>query len=77
MGGMLSVMQVRAGVPIDNNEMMKFAALFNDELTLDNLDRVQLVSMCQFIGIPPYGTDTFLRSRLRAHLAKIKQVRRW
>lgn len=29
--------------------------------------------MCQFVGITPFGTDAFLRNRLRAALAKIKQ----
>lgn len=27
----------------------------------------------QFVGIAPFGTDAFLRSRLRAHLQQIKQ----
>lgn len=29
---------MRAGEPIDNAELVKFAQLFNDELTLDNLE---------------------------------------
>lgn len=69
----LPLMQVRAGQPIDNEQLVKFAALFNDELTLDNLSRAQLAGMCQFVGITPFGTDTFLRNRLRAQLSKIKQ----
>lgn len=40
-----------------------------------NVRRVQLVSMCQLLSIPPYGTDGFLRNRLRSHLDKIKLVR--
>ncbi|KAJ9505326.1 hypothetical protein QJQ45_005737 [Haematococcus lacustris] len=74
------VLQVRSGQEVDNAEIIRFARLFNDELTLDNLERLQLVgeglgdvSMCQFVGISPFGTDSFLRSRLRAHLATIKQ----
>jgi len=63
---------VRSGEAVDNSELIRFASLFNDELTLDNLSRVQLASICQFVGITPFGTDAFLRSRLRAHLAKIK-----
>lgn len=59
---------------MSNTELIKFASLFNDELTLDNLDRVQLVSMCQLLGLPPFGTDTFLRNRMRSHLDAIKQV---
>eukprot|EP00951_Prasinocladus_malaysianus_P030549 scaffold288310_cov30-Prasinocladus_malaysianus.AAC.1 len=37
--------KVRAGLPVSNVELTKFAPLFNDELTLDNLERVQLQSM--------------------------------
>jgi LETM1 and EF-hand domain-containing protein 1 len=65
--------RVRSGEPVDNAELIRFAALFSDELTLENLDRVQVVSLCQLLGLPPYGTDGFLRSRLRGQLAKIKR----
>ena len=41
------LLQVRRGEPVDNSDIIRFGQLFNDELTLDNLDRVQLVSMCQ------------------------------
>lgn len=80
------------------SELLRFSKLFNDELTLDNLERyvrtlalrccrftksrairlaltarrVQLVSLCRFVGIQPFGTDAFLRSRLRRHLLEIK-----
>ena len=57
---------------MNNYEITRFAQLFNDELTLDNLERIQLVNLCRFVGIPPFGTDAFLASRLRAHLARIK-----
>jgi hypothetical protein len=67
-------LQVRAGAEVSNDELVRFASLFNDELTLDNLDRVQLVSMCQLLSIPPFGTDGFLRNRLRSQLDGIKQV---
>lgn len=65
--------RVRAGEHVDSSELLKFAKLFNDELTLDNLERVQLVSLCRFVGISPFGTDAFLKTRLRAHLLEIKQ----
>lgn len=64
---------VRAGEPVSTGDLLKFAKLFSDELTLDNLERVQLVSLCRFVGISPFGTDIFLRGRLRAHLQKIKE----
>ena len=68
----IPTVQVRAGEPVNNYEITRFAQLFNDELTLDNLERIQLVNLCRFVGIPPFGTDAFLASRLRAHLARIK-----
>ena len=60
------------GESVNNFEITRFAQLFNDELTLDNLERIHLVNLCRFVGIPPFGTDAFLVSRLRAHLARIK-----
>jgi len=65
--------RVRAGEHVEPSDLLKFAKLFNDELTLDNLERVQLVSLCRFVGIQPFGTDAFLRSRLRSHLQEIKE----
>jgi LETM1 and EF-hand domain-containing protein 1 len=65
--------RVRAGETVAPSELLKFAKLFNDELTLDNLERVQLASLCRFVGIQPFGTDAFLRARLRLHLKEIKE----
>ena len=65
-------LQVRAGEAVDNKELTKFAQLFNDELTLDNLERIHLVNLCRFVGIQPFGTDAFLVARLRSHLHTIK-----
>ena len=38
---------VRAGKSVSNKDIIQFAGLFSDELTLDNLDRVHLVTLCQ------------------------------
>jgi LETM1 and EF-hand domain-containing protein 1 len=38
---------VRAGKSVSNMDILQFASLFNDEITLDNLDRVHLVTLCQ------------------------------
>ena len=64
--------RVRGGEPVSAAEVTRFASLFSDELTLDNLDRTQLTSLCRFASIQPFGTDAFLASRLRSHLARIK-----
>ena len=33
-----------------NDEIIKFASLFENELTLDNLSRQQLIALCQILG---------------------------
>jgi LETM1 and EF-hand domain-containing protein 1, mitochondrial len=43
-----------------------------DELTLDNMSRPQLASMCVYMGLRPYGADNFLRFQLRAKLRNLK-----
>ncbi|KAJ0793401.1 putative EF-hand domain, letm1 ribosome-binding domain-containing protein [Helianthus annuus] len=64
--------QVRTGGSVANDEILGFAKLFNDELTLDNISRPRLVNMCKYMGIQPYGTDTYLRYMLRKRLQWIK-----
>ena len=51
--------KARLGEPLDNESVMKIAKHFKDELTLANISRPQLVSMCQYMGLPPYGADAF------------------
>ncbi|GMH07610.1 hypothetical protein Nepgr_009450 [Nepenthes gracilis] len=65
--------KVRKGAPVSNEEILGFAKLFNDELTLDNISRPRLVNMCKYMGIRPYGTDHYLRFRLRKRLREIKE----
>ncbi|CAK9134613.1 unnamed protein product [Ilex paraguariensis] len=64
--------KVRRGARVSNDEILGFAKLFNDELTLDNISRPRLVNMCKYMGIGPYGTDAYLRYMLRKRLQKIK-----
>ncbi|KAF5959281.1 hypothetical protein HYC85_000490 [Camellia sinensis] len=63
---------VRRGVHVSNEEILGFAKLFNDELTLDNISRPRLVNMCKYMGINPFGTDAYLRYMLRKRLQQIK-----
>ncbi|KAG9154687.1 hypothetical protein Leryth_019031 [Lithospermum erythrorhizon] len=62
---------VRRGTAISNDEILGFAKLFNDELTLDNISRPRLVNMCKYMSISPYGTDAYLRYMLQKRLRKI------
>uniref|UniRef100_A0A7N0TC01 Mitochondrial proton/calcium exchanger protein n=1 Tax=Kalanchoe fedtschenkoi TaxID=63787 RepID=A0A7N0TC01_KALFE len=64
--------KVRKGAKVSNEEILGFAKLFNDELTLDNISRPRLVNMCKYMGISPYGTDAYLRYMLRKRLQWIK-----
>ncbi|OMO82604.1 LETM1-like protein [Corchorus olitorius] len=64
--------KVRTGATVSNDEILGFAKLFNDELTLDNISRPRLVNMCKYMGISPYGTDAYLRYMLRKRLQEIK-----
>uniref|UniRef100_A0A1J3D9T5 Mitochondrial proton/calcium exchanger protein n=1 Tax=Noccaea caerulescens TaxID=107243 RepID=A0A1J3D9T5_NOCCA len=65
--------KVRRGVGVSNDEILGFAKLFNDELTLDNINRSRLVNMCKYMGISPFGTDAYLRYMLRKRLQEIKK----
>ncbi|KAG2567152.1 mitochondrial proton/calcium exchanger protein-like [Panicum virgatum] len=64
--------KVRKGGHVSNEEILNFAKLFNDELTLDNMSRPRLVNMCKYMGIQPFGTDHYLRFMLRKKLQEIK-----
>ncbi|CAL2275559.1 unnamed protein product [Prunus armeniaca] len=64
--------KVRTGARVSNEEILGFAKLFNDELTLDNISRPRLVNMCKYMNISPYGTDAYLRYMLRKRLHRIK-----
>ncbi|GLU17905.1 hypothetical protein SLE2022_342520 [Rubroshorea leprosula] len=64
--------KVRRGAGVSNDEILGFAKLFNDELTLDNINRPRLVNMCKYMGIRPIGTDAYLRYQLRQKLRRIK-----
>eukprot|EP00850_Spirogloea_muscicola_P019244 SM000187S03861 [mRNA] locus=s187:52808:57172:+ [translate_table: standard] len=65
--------KVRTGKRVNNEEILSFASLFNDELTLDNMSRSRLISMCKYMGLQPFGTDQYLRYMLRSKLAQIKE----
>lgn len=65
--------RVRTGALVNNEEILAFAKLFNDELTLDNINRPRLVNMCKYMGISPFGTDAYLRYMLRKRLRSIKE----
>lgn len=57
---------------MNNEDILKFAKLFSDEITLDNISRPQLVAMCKYMGLSSYGSDAMLRYRLRNRIRQIQ-----
>ncbi|XP_066892936.1 mitochondrial proton/calcium exchanger protein isoform X6 [Kogia breviceps] len=55
-----------------NEEILRFSKLFEDELTLDNLTRLQLVALCKLLELQSMGTNNFLRFQLTMRLRSIK-----
>ena len=51
---------------------MKFSSLFENQLTLDNLDRPQLVALCKLLGISTIGPDYYLRFTLHLKLRNLE-----
>ncbi|UJR30304.1 hypothetical protein I4U23_017841 [Adineta vaga] len=56
------------GVQPSTEEIMKFSSLFENKSTLDNLNRPQLVALCQLIGISTIGPEYYLRFTLHLKL---------
>lgn len=65
--------QIRAtGESPSTENIINVAKLFDDDLTLDNLSRPQLVSMCRYMGLHAFGTDNFLRGVIRGRLERLR-----
>ncbi|KXN82064.1 LETM1 and EF-hand domain-containing protein 1, mitochondrial [Leucoagaricus sp. SymC.cos] len=54
-------------------DVINVAKLFDDDLTLDNLSRPQLVSMSRYMGLNAFGTDNFLRGTIRTRLVNLRR----
>ncbi|KAI0020134.1 mitochondrial distribution and morphology protein 38 [Xylariomycetidae sp. FL0641] len=55
------------------DDVIKVCKSFKDDLTLDNLSRPQLVSMCRYMNLNTFGTDTMLRYQIRHRMRQIKR----
>lgn len=53
-------------------EIVRFSKLFEDELTLEHLERPQLVALCKLLELQPLGTNNLLRFQLLLRLRHIK-----
>lgn len=59
------------GESLTLKELERVCYSLKDSLTVENLDRTQLVSLCKYMGIKAFGTDTFLRHQIRNSLKKL------
>ncbi|KAI5100083.1 LETM1 domain-containing protein LETM2, mitochondrial [Silurus meridionalis] len=67
------VQQVRhTGEHPSTKDIVKFSKLFEDELTLEHLERPQLVALCKLLELQPIGTNNLLRFQLMMQLRNIK-----
>lgn len=53
-------------------DIIRVAKLFENEITLDNLTRPQLVSVCRYMNINAFGTDNFLKHHIRSRLEQLR-----
>lgn len=61
-----------AETPTDE-DVIKACQIFRDDLTLDNLSRPQLVSICRYMSLNTFGTDNMLRYQIRHRMRQIKR----
>lgn len=54
-------------------DVIKVAKLFDEELTLDNLTRPQLVSICRYMQVNAFGTDNYMRFQIRHAMNRIRR----
>ncbi|XP_059139687.1 mitochondrial proton/calcium exchanger protein-like [Physella acuta] len=60
------------GTKPSTTDIMKFAKLFEDEITLDNLSRQQLRACCIMLNVTPIGSDALLRFLLQMKLRGLR-----
>lgn len=63
----------RSGKMIPPDVIIRYARYFQDDLTLENMPRMQLINMCRYMGIPPYGSDALLRFQLNHRIRVLRE----
>ncbi|KAM6221037.1 LETM1 domain-containing protein LETM2, mitochondrial [Rhynchocyon petersi] len=67
------VKQVQTGHKPCTKEIICFSKLFEDALTMEHLDRPQLVALCKLLELQTFGTNNLLRFQLLKKLKSIKE----
>ncbi|XP_074064950.1 LETM1 domain-containing protein LETM2, mitochondrial isoform X2 [Macrotis lagotis] len=66
------IKQVQTGHTPSTKEIVQFSKLFEVDLTLEHLDRAQLVALCKLLELQTLGTNNLLRFQLLMKLKSIK-----
>eukprot|EP00510_Aplanochytrium_minuta_P003797 CAMPEP_0184010168 /NCGR_PEP_ID=MMETSP0954-20121128/3050_1 /TAXON_ID=627963 /ORGANISM="Aplanochytrium sp, Strain PBS07" /LENGTH=713 /DNA_ID=CAMNT_0026289701 /DNA_START=890 /DNA_END=3031 /DNA_ORIENTATION=- len=64
--------QLRMGRSVSENNLYRIAKVFDDDNFLDNMSRAQLVLVCRYMGISPYGGNQFLRFQLHNKISSLR-----
>jgi len=62
----------QGGRAASRDELLSVMSKFSDKITLDGLQRDQLVSMCNFLGLPHFAPTAVLRFQLRTRLRRLR-----
>jgi LETM1 and EF-hand domain-containing protein 1, mitochondrial len=60
------------GDQAQTDDIVRVARKFQDELTLNNLSRPQLISLARFMNLNAFGTDSLLRTMIENRLTELK-----
>ena len=65
--------EIKAGTgKVDNEKIKKFSKLFEDDITLDNMERSQLTAICRILELPPVGPKNLLAFSIEMRLRHLK-----
>ncbi|XP_038641242.1 LETM1 domain-containing protein LETM2, mitochondrial isoform X5 [Scyliorhinus canicula] len=67
----------RSGENPSTQDIVRFSKHFEDELTLEHLNRPQLVALCKLLELQTFGTNNLLRFQLQMELRSIKADDEW
>lgn len=62
----------KRGWYIRTDDVLQLASLFKDYLTLDGLNRKQLIALCRYMNVNSFGSDEMLRVNIRREVRSIK-----
>jgi len=63
--------KVKTGLPVENAEILKYSKFFEDDLTLEHLNRQQLVAMCKLLDVSAWFPTAGLRRAIEHRINQI------